>query len=455
MARLALSETLKELDFILVQLDGADSHPVYDGFGELLKFRSGAEASAHAARLSEELGRKIQPRRVNNDKWREREASKLKDGTYRALPWVDSKWWKELSEVHKDHFPHVSLQKQALVSFTESEEKGSADIQTVIKPGKYFERFFHDKINDYMVRDLCTIFAAKFEKNEVLFADTADEMEEVYTTGPSSCMSKPKDQYPTKGVHPVRMYAAGDLSVAYIQREGRIVARTIAWPARKIYSPHIYGDKGRMEPMLRKLGYNAQVPVGARLTKFKVPDREKKSMHSFVVPHVDGAGAVKVETDHLIITDDDSTSPRVLQFGGGTGITESCGLQCDKCEEGDYRSRDMLQVFVSDNERSNKMWCKGCADKHAVRCLSSGNKVATEAVIELAEPKGFIWSRYKHDVVECCATHVKVLRSYAVEAGRDKWWALSYAKKHKSGRKCGECGRTRHGEYPCHNCGAR
>lgn len=437
-------------DFILVELMEGEAFPVYDHAGEILKFTTGALASAHADRLTRELGRKVQPRRVNNGDWRAREAERFKDATYRPLPWTTAKWWLELADIHKDHYPHVSVQKQALVAFTESDEKGAADIQTTVKPGKYLERFFNDKISDYMVRDLSTIFAAKFEVNEVLFAETADEIEEVYLTGPSSCMSKAKESYPTKGYHPVRAYAAGDLSVAYITREGQIKARVVVWPAKKTYSPSIYGDAGRLEPMLRKLGFTKSTPIGARLAAQRIP--AKGNQHTFAVPHVDGAPAVRVEKDHLIITDENSNNPRVLVFGGGTGITEACGMKCEKCGEGDYRTRDMTTVVTGVDKTDP--WCKGCHKAHTVQCCESGSTIARDNAIELGYPKGgFIWSRYKSRIKTCAATGLVSHQHNMAHMGGTTYWVIDHYKKH--GTRCGSCGgfRPKDKGVKCGHCG--
>jgi hypothetical protein len=460
MARLAseVKETLFNVagaDFILVELLKGEAVPVYDHSGDLLKFKSGAEASRYAERLSNERGNKVQPRRVNDKDWKSREALRLKDGIYRPLPWIDQKWWLELAPIHKDHFPHVSVQKQALISFTESDEKGSADLQTVIKPGKYFERFFGDKVSDYLVRDLCTIFSAKFEVNEVMFAETADEMEEIYTTGPASCMTKAASAYPTKGIHPVRMYAAGDLAIAYIQREGRVVARAVCWPAKKVYSAHVYGDSGRFDPMMKKLGFSKGGSMdGARLAKFRVASKDAKNMHHFVMPHVDGYDSVTVAKEHLILGRGNG-GKNVLTFGGGSGITESCGIVCAKCDAEDLRSRDMANVITDTKGGTQSMWCHDCSKVHAVECMQSGYRVSKDVAVEIDEPKGWMWKRYAEtNAVRCSATKKMITRGVAVPDEHGGFWSPSYAKTHKAGYKCPSCGRTRHGRLLCHNCGS-
>ena len=432
-------------DFILVELRDGDSFPVYDHTGELMKFRSGADASQYANRLTSERGYKVQPRRVNDKDWRSREQVKFKDGTYRPLPWAGRKWWIELKEVHQDHFPHVSVQKQALIAFTESEEKGSADIQTVIKPGKYFERFFGDKVNDYMIRDLCVVFAAKFEVNEVLFAETADEIEEIYVAGPQSCMSKTKEHYPTGGIHPVRAYAAGDLQVAYIMREGQIKARTVVWPAKKIYSPHIYGDKGRMEPMLKKLGYHSGVPIGARLAKHRVPaPKGGGGSYSFVLPHVDGANTVEVKDDCLVVSQKGDASKGVLQFGGGTGVTESFGHVCPKCTAVDLRARDLVGV-VCDLKGTSVMWCAACKKSHTVSCCESGYIVDKTLATELYGGS-FVWNHYlSHTRV--CEEGRRVLSGNALMLTNGTWWTTHHYRA--NGTTCATCGGYRSRTGPC------
>ena len=111
-----------------------------------------------------------------------------------------------------------------MVAFTEDAAKGAADRQTRLKVGVYLTRYFGDVLSSDAIRDIATAFTAEREEHTIMFAATADEIERVYTSGPHSCMAHAASDY-ASSIHPVRVYAAGDLQVAYIERDGNITAR--------------------------------------------------------------------------------------------------------------------------------------------------------------------------------------------------------------------------------------
>ena len=63
-------------DFMLVELKDAGIMPVYDGDGQLLTFATGTEADRAASKWTTKLGNKVQPRRINDANWRERERTR-------------------------------------------------------------------------------------------------------------------------------------------------------------------------------------------------------------------------------------------------------------------------------------------------------------------------------------------------------------------------------------------
>jgi hypothetical protein len=69
-------------------------------------------------------------------------------------------------------------------------------------------------------------------------------------------MCHPADNYDSS-CHPVRVYGAGDLAIAYLEPEkGHVTARALCWPARKIFG-RVYGDDGKLIPMLESAGFSA------------------------------------------------------------------------------------------------------------------------------------------------------------------------------------------------------
>lgn len=415
-------------NFVLMELFKDGPKPVYDHAGELLTFKDGAQADAAAYRFTQDRGRKVQPRRVVDERWREREKLRMTDGTYLPLPWGKEPWWQVgMKDIHNDHYPHVSLGKAALISYTENEDKGSADIQTPVKPGRYLEQHF-PMLSPYVIRDLCSVFSSKFEDNKLLFGETEEEFEEVFTTGPTSCMSKKADQYATKGLHPVRIYAAGDLKVAYMMRQGKIAARTIIWPDKKLHN-NIYGDSGRLKVLLDKEGFKQGSMAGARLLKRTVPG--KGGLTQYVVPHVDNTKTVVVKGDHLVVSNDVEIG---LTVPGGAGLSELTGLKCARCAAEDMPQR--LTVTVATAVNKGESWCKKCHSKHAITCCYSGTIVPRDQTTELKE--GRIANFMLVHTFICAGTGIRWTNNHLVTMPNDVKWSHEYYRSQGAGNcRCG------------------
>lgn len=434
-------------DFILVELVKGEMRPVYDGSGQLLKFESGSDADREAKKLASDRGIKIQPRRVTNDNWREREQRKMDDGSYRKLPWHDQAWWQELAPIHREHFPHVSLNNPSLIAFTANEQEGSADLQASIRPGRYLERFFPDKLNKYLIRDLASVYAKTYETNELQYADDADSIEEVYTIGPSSCMSKEASSYKQGAPHPVRAYAGGDLRVAYLRRSGRVVARAVVYEAKKLFNT-VYGDKALMEPLLRKAGLKPGAPIGARISKVVVTHEGGEGYH-YMVPHIDNVPYLVPDGKFLKAGDPNVNMEKAggLAVPGGAGISEIL-ITCEGCGKEDMPNRGLQAVYV-DNNRARKR-CPGCCKTTAVTCVISGHLILKEMAVVLGKEKSnvYAWKKYVGNKVALCdgnKQHYPLSEMILLPDGR-KW-----SKEHwdNAGGYCASCGTRVERGYNC------
>lgn len=433
-------------DFIIVEITKDGPKPVYDHDGELILFKDGVAAAKEASARTGG-GKKFQPRRIKDDGWRERELSRFASKEYQPLPWSDHLWWKAHAHIHGNHYPHVSQKNSVgLMAFTESDEKGSADIQTAIKPGKYLERYFSNVLDPYIIRDLSTVFSNKFEDNCLLFVDGEDEFEELYTKGPSSCMSHEPSKY-SSHIHPVRVYAAGDLKLAYMKRDGRVVARTLVYPAKKKYS-RVYGDEGRIAPLLQKEGYSKGPPVGAKLQRVLTwQDKKNKSgSMAFVLPHIDDISWVTDEGDHLIVGDPNKTMPRDkgVKLVGAGGISEWVFQSCARCKA-QTRSGTMKAVLV-DAHGNQQYWCDTCVADHTMICKTSKYICRKDVMVEMYN--GDMWSPYifAGRGFVCQATNKRYPRAMAVTyfegsghsqrsvAVNSDWF------KANGGHNCGTCG---------------
>jgi hypothetical protein len=261
--------------------------------GSLRLLRTGKAARKFASVVGKGLGKKIQPRPFAAEDWRTRENQRLTDQIYQPLPWINEEWWRA-AITHApcgDHFAHVSGKYQGRVAFTESEGKGISDIQTPMKAGKYLKRFC--SLSDEDVRVWSVRFSQRFESGILQFAETKEDIVDVYLQGPSSCMYHPAHQYGSKPHHPTEAYSSGDCAVAYLMREGQITARTVVCPRLKRFV-NVYGDYDRMQPLLDAAGYKRGTLIGMRLLKIR-------HKGGYVMPYLDCGYPVRDRGDHFVI----------------------------------------------------------------------------------------------------------------------------------------------------------
>ena len=389
--------------------------PVY--YNGLNTFPTGEVAALLAVSITSVTGIKHQPRRIGNTKWRDREYKRFEEGSYLPLPWVGMQWFDENVPAH--HFPHIAVSDPTKIAFTESIDKGMADIQTRMRAGRYLTKFFSHLLSQHNIRLYTLDFAARFEENRLLFAHTADEIEEVYTSGPQSCMGN-EDYRSEQGwspfrspCHPVRVYAAGDLAVAYLVRKEHIVARALCWPAQKTYS-RIYGDEYRIKEHFRTDGWVQKVPLGARI--LKIPARNIGE-HRYVLPYIDagtaaGGGSLSVidegdEKTFTITNDGPGATDASDHLRGYTYIPRYREPEpegeyfCDQCGNRSYNET----VTVTLGRHSVSLWCNRCVEEHATWCREE--EIWVRNIFTCAMHDGEFWSewRYLQEGGLCQATH--------------------------------------------------
>jgi hypothetical protein len=340
------------------------------------------ESAANFAKLeTERTGQKHQPRRIAGDvNWRERERSRFNDGTYIPVPWTSEPWFHE--NCNPEHFVHLSLDKTAFVAFTEDEEKGAADRQTRMRAGAYLTKFFSNALTTEDITRIATELAVTQESNEVMFATDPDKVEWVYRHGPSSCMSHHLDDYQSD-VHPVRVYAGPDLAVAYLERDGRVTARSVVWPEKKLYT-RIYGDETRLVPLLKDLGYRHSESLdGARLLKIRCRG-------GYVCPYVDSAEYVDVGSQYLILRDHRGE----YSTEGTSGLIgeEEYYANCERCDTGIEDEDDAYTVYTGRHQLVT--WCEGCQEHHSIYCSDEDISVHEEMVVRMSD--GSHWSEWKY-----------------------------------------------------------
>lgn len=176
--------------------------------------------------------------------WKDREQERLNDGLYKPVVWTGQDWFEK--NQNQDHFLHVSLKDPTRIAFTKCERDGARDIQTAMKPGKYLAAHFK-MLTPEQVRTHAMQHSTTFETTELKFATTPEDIQRVYEPSlGSSCFS---------GTTKANLYGSGDFAVAYIETDGKIKARVVCAPSRKIHA-RIYGDETRLNKLLQDSGYS-------------------------------------------------------------------------------------------------------------------------------------------------------------------------------------------------------
>src|ERR1700678_1719150 len=138
-----------------------------------------------------------------------------------TLVWEREIWWTEhLAGLPSWGRVRRSEDDSSMLAYHLTEAHALADRWTKTKPGRYLTA--HTTLSAKEVK----FWAEWHIKGErpadteesppaVCFAHEPDDIEHVYLNGPTSCMSHPAQSYESKE-HPVRVYGAGDLAIAYL-----------------------------------------------------------------------------------------------------------------------------------------------------------------------------------------------------------------------------------------------
>jgi hypothetical protein len=337
--------------------------------GSIRTFKSGESAATIAAGYSESMGQKFQVRRavvrqVEESDWRKRERERFESGWYESPSWLSS-----CSVVlPPDHYLHVSRIDRALVAFTKSPDRGLADTQTRISVYGYLTYYCNFSESD--ARFWAGVHAENYADTKLEFAESAEDIVSVYMRGDdesgiSSCMTHDLGDY-RSSVHPLTPYGDSDLSLAYLVRDEKVIARCMVWQEKKIYS-RLYGDGSKMAEALKVAGFVDGSFEGARIRRIADSDTGR-----LVLPYLDSVRRVKkLDIDWLLI------SSRGDIIADRTDGLES-GFCCEGCGDETYED-DLLSVYFS-SSRSGQ-WCEHCRDGSATYCENHDIYVRNDNVV--------------------------------------------------------------------------
>ena len=307
---------------------------------------------------------------------------------------------------------HKSISKPGMIAFYESVAKAEAQRETITKVGRFLTRF-RPELSQDDIRKLAEQYQAEQGQNVLTFATTEDEIEEVYVNGPNSCMAGNARKFKSS-MHPARVYAAGDLAIAHIGTDSRV----LCWPEKKVYG-WIYGDtesrRDTLKNVLKDIGYSYEPYkfCGAKLLLVEDED-------SYVMPYLDNSLEVEERNGYFIIVENgitaDSTngllstkecsvcSNSIASSDDYVDMCRSCYDEhsyCDRCEElthcddttylkgpdltlcshclsADYTRCGSCEQYVEDKDahevisgtNRTENYCSDCVSDHAIPCAT-------------------------------------------------------------------------------------
>lgn len=252
-------------------------------------------------------------------------------------------------------FAHPSAHRSGMISFTQNADKGKADLQLRIKPGKYLKRTYPTYSSDRI-----RLMAEKFNLNycklpELKFAHTADDIEWVYMNGHGfgSCMDKPLSEMKSH-THPVRLYGMSDNTcVAYLTPEDsphHVISRTVINIKEHSYI-RVYGDNSCMEELLDKEGY-----AQGDLDECQFPlIWENENKGELVTPYFDLCQHFDIENNTIVVREDGAYSAEG-EFGIAYIYGDKGTAQCAQCENY-FEEEDLTYIEVSEEDICEECLC--------------------------------------------------------------------------------------------------
>ena len=195
------------------------------------------------------------------------------------------------------------------------------------------------------------------------FAVSADDIERIYVTGPTSCMSHEAAHFDGP-CHPVRVYGESDLQLAYITNAvGVPTARALVWPEKKRHG-QVYGHETLLAQALEKAGYEAEALTGARIRRIPV------HRACVVMPYIDNDQSFDVVDDSWLCIG--GPCPAEATNGIATFSRMTC---CERC---DARIPEDDTYCVGD-----EAWCEDCRDHYAFVSDFSGDEFSDDERAEV------------------------------------------------------------------------
>jgi hypothetical protein len=336
--------------------------------------------------------------------WQEREHRMFENEVYQHPVWVGEPWWTRVADYFSKLYVHISLIDPTAVAFTEDEAKGEADRQTMMRPGKFLQKFLGAGPSGLIEHGPLKGWAPAITKMQIAFyadwhqrgsrppsddvltiTEDEDEIVRVYEDGPPSCMVGKSGWYIED--HPVRVYAGGGLAVAYLTSvSGEVIARALCWPANEVFgrvypTPSNDEKQAQYDELMSRLKAKGWTSITEDNTVFEGARLKQMTNRwgRYIMPYLDNEygvrdGPYRDGKSWWVMTHDETHQ----DSQEGVLANSEPDWTCENCEEGYSDDDDNYTVYrywrgtsVHGYPRGDMAWCEGCRDNSTFYCEGS------------------------------------------------------------------------------------
>lgn len=257
---------------------------------------------------------------------------------------------------HRWAIPQVAKSDNSKIAYYKSREHALKGRKTVTTIGRFLTRFLKFDNDTEVCRDLIKelrLIMTEDLTSFIKFAHTTDEIIDLYTNkcrggSLSTCMSHDAGYY-FGHCHPLTVYGQSkDISIAYLEVDGKVKARAVINNKRKEYNGTQYGDTSMLKQALDDMGYSE-----GDLTDCIIPKIENENGHGgYIMPYIDFIGTVNdYDINNWIIASyGDHDSNESFNGDQATGLiladVNNRGADCDNC--GDRYDNEMEGAYIDD-----------------------------------------------------------------------------------------------------------
>ena len=286
------------------------------------------------------------------------------------LVWENEDWWlAHLTDRRIDN-PWWNVQRatdKTLIAYYRNAENAERDRWTPIKPVRYLATFTAlpaAEVKYWATYQSSGKVPEAGDPSLAQFATTPDDIEAVYLNGPSSCMSHEAICYESSE-HPVRVYGAGDLAIAYlggIDPGQEVTARALCWPERKVFGRRYGDDDEVLACALLAMGYRDVYGQGARSAFNGARLLRIEDDDSLIVPYLDQP-CQNFNDDGEYLTMHNQGEHCGQETSGLVSMEPRYEYHCECCDEGFNDGGTTVYTLCGQNGgHRERHWCECCAE---------------------------------------------------------------------------------------------